>query len=757
MNANGKPQDKYICPYGDNRHLYFPPGSGALLSDTSADIVIVEAEKSCLAITALFGQMRRKILCIATGGCWGWRGRVGASDEFGDRDARGPLSDLDRINWTERNAVILFDSNVGANPKVQAARRALAVNLTARGAKVHLATLPDSPGINGPDDYIAAKGGEMLLRLIDDEVTFSQLVQMCPADYDRARKTAAKKRGITTTALDAEVAVRRAMHRETYPGNGQGRTPSEPRPDLVDGVQGERTRIFLQAGGHPEATDKAEQALLSHAKRLQIFQRGGEVVRIISLNNEEQGGGLRREPGTVMLVSVSAVALTEILDRLAVWQRVSETEGGQKARRVDCPGRIASAYLSRIGSWRLPHLTGIVTAPILRSDGAVLHRAGYDQKTGLFLTEEWLELSGEPTQEDALAALRDLEAPFSEFPFISPEDRSVLIAAMLTALQRRLLASAPLFGFTAPVQRTGKSLLAECVAIIATGRPAPAMAVSGDREEIRKAVAAALREGHAIVNLDNIEQPLGSPDLSRAITQPEYADRLLGETRTLRLPTNLLWTATGNNLTFRGDLAVRALLCRLDAKWERPEERQFKIANLKAHILGHRRELIAAAMTILRAYVTAGAPDQGLKPWGGFNEWSVAIRAPLVWLGMLDPCAARQHVIQDDPDREQASAVLSAWYSVFGDKPVLIASVIESAGSDASLNSALLFVAGAKSHTNQLDPRRLAWWRRNWRGRVVEGYRLDRGKDYGDRAMWLVEALYGQCGQYGHFGPRKSK
>jgi putative DNA primase/helicase len=600
--------------------------------------------------------------------------------------------------------------------------------------------LPERPGINGPDDYIAANSGEMLLRLIEDEVTFSQLAQMRPADYDRARKAAAKKRGITTAALDAEVAVRRAMHRETYPGNGQGRTPAEPRPHLVDGEQGERATIVLQPGRYPEATDEAEQVLLSHVKRLRIFQRGGEVVRIISLKNEEQSSGLRREPGAVMLVSVSAVALTEMLDRLAVWQRVSETEAGQKARRVDCPGRIASAYLSRIGSWRLPHLTGIVTAPILRSDGTVLHRAGYDQQTGLLLTEEWLELCGEPTQEDALAALRDLEAPFSEFPFISPEDRSVLIAGILTALQRRLLASAPLFGFTAPVQRTGKSLLAECVAIIATGRPAPAMAVPADREEIRKAVAAALREGHAIVNLDNIEHPLGSPDLSRAITQSEYADRLLGETRILRLPTNLLWTATGNNLTFRGDLAVRALLCRLDAKRERPEERQFKIADLQTHILEHRRELIAAAMTILRAYVTAGAPDQGLKPWGGFDEWSAAVRAPLAWLGMPDPCNTRRHVIQDDPDREHAAAILSSWHSAFGDKAVLIANVIERAGSDASLNSALLSVAASKSHPDQLDPRRLAWWCREWRGRVVENFRLDRSRDYGDRAMWLVEA-----------------
>ena len=65
---------------------------------------------------------------------------------------------------------------------------------------------------------------------------------------------------------------------------------------------------------------------------------------------------------------------------------------------------------------------------------------------------------------------------------------------------------------------------------------------------------------------------------------------------------NLLWTATGNNLAFRGDLAVRALLCRLDAKVEQPE-RHFRIDDLKAYIIEHRRELVTTALTILRAYV----------------------------------------------------------------------------------------------------------------------------------------------------------
>jgi putative DNA primase/helicase len=382
----------------------------------------------------------------------------------------------------------------------------------------------------------------------------------------------------------------------------------------------------------------------------------------------------------------------------------------------------------------------------MRPDGTVLCRSGYDPTTRLFLTEEWPDLNGNPSRDEARAALDVLVEPYAEFPFVAAEDKSVLAAAIITALQRRLLPSAPLFAFTAPTQRTGKSLLAETVAIIAIGRPAPAMAVSSDREEIRKAAAAASREGHSIVNLDNVEHPLGSPDLSRAITQPEYGDRLLGESHMLQLLTNLTWTATGNNLAFRGDLSVRALACRLDAGVERPEERHFKIVDLKGYIREHRRELVTAAMKILRAYVVAGKPDQGLTPWGGFVEWSATVRAPLVWLGSADPCATREYVIQDDPDRETALALLSAWHDAFGNESVLTARVVERTGSDQNLREAVLAVAAAKNNPGQPDSHRLGWWCCQWRGKVVDGYRLDQAKDYGRRATWRVRHFEGNEG-----------
>jgi Protein of unknown function (DUF3631)/Domain of unknown function (DUF3854) len=167
---DGKPKNKYLSAYGDNRHLYFPPGAGTLLADTSVLVVFVEAEKSCLAIAAAASRAGRPVLAIAPGGCWAWRGRRGKTEnENGVRvDDVGPLPDLARVTWQSRDVVILFDSNAATNDKVQAAQRALAAELTKRSANVRIAELPVEDGVNGPDDYLGKHGDAALFAIVDE-------------------------------------------------------------------------------------------------------------------------------------------------------------------------------------------------------------------------------------------------------------------------------------------------------------------------------------------------------------------------------------------------------------------------------------------------------------------------------------------------------------------------------------------------------------------------------------------------------------
>jgi putative DNA primase/helicase len=504
-----------------------------------------------------------------------------------------------------------------------------------------------------------------------------------------------------------------------------------------------RPTIFLRAGSLPEAVDRAEDALLGHCASLQIFQRAGELVRIVSLPERRADGGLKRPRSSVQLENLSSTALTEILNRIAKWKR----KKSDRFVLIDCPAKIATSYLSRTGTWRLPALTALISAPILRNDGVVLQSPGYDTQTGLYLVSdtEAPMVPSCPTFEDAKASLQVLLRPFSEFPFVTEQDRAVHIACILTAIQRSALQACPIFGYSAPAQRSGKSLLAESVAIIATGKPAAATAVSGDREETRKMILSALREGHSIINLDNIEHPLTSPDLAKAITQPEYQDRALGTNRMLRLPTTVLWTATGNNLSFRGDLASRALVSRIDAKVESPETRNFQIPSLKHFLELERQTLVVAALTILRAYQVAGRPKQGVKPWGGFEEWSVSIREPLIWLGMADPCDTRAAVAADDPERQNSLAAIRALYEEFKDSEFTAKRIIRHCKS-AKLRTAVECVAIGRH--GEIDASHLGWWLRRTRDRICGGLRLEvAGKKSGSNRWKIVEVPGGQGGQ----------
>ena len=71
--------------------------------------------------------------------------------------------------------------------------------------------------------------------------------------------------------------------------------------------------------------------------------------------------------------------------------------------------------------------------------------------------------------------------------------------------------------------------------------------------------------------------------------------------------------ATGNNLRVAADMTRRVIKCRLDAGVEQPEKRAFKFDCVQ-EAREHRGALVAAALTILRAFVVAGRPGNGLRP-----------------------------------------------------------------------------------------------------------------------------------------------
>jgi hypothetical protein len=164
---DGKPRKKYVAPYGDRNHLYFPP-TPELFADASVPIVLVEAEKSVLALTAWCERTGTKVLTLAMGGCWSWRGQIGIhTTATGERvPEMGAIPDLN-ICRDGRLIYVLLDANCASNPKVQQARNQLVRQLRKQGADVQILDLPAGEGVNGPDDYIGVMDDDAMTQLFE--------------------------------------------------------------------------------------------------------------------------------------------------------------------------------------------------------------------------------------------------------------------------------------------------------------------------------------------------------------------------------------------------------------------------------------------------------------------------------------------------------------------------------------------------------------------------------------------------------------
>jgi putative DNA primase/helicase len=315
------------------------------------------------------------------------------------------------------------------------------------------------------------------------------------------------------------------------------------------------------------------------------------------------------------------------------------------------------------------------------------------------------------------------------FPLVALEDRTAVLASIITALVRRSLPSAPMFCVTAPTPGTGKTMLAETACVIATGRRASVMTLGQDDAETEKRLAGMYLAGVLAVMLDNIERPIGGELLCQANTQPSLSLRPLGSSSVVNVPTHALLLATGNNLAVVGDLKRRVCMIRLDAKTERPELRTFERNHLD-EVFARRGELIRAALTIPMAYIAAGCPRiDDLPPLGSFDEWDRLVRRPLVWLGMPDPLKASEYLRDQDPDLANMRALFAAWKGAFADKAVTVSEIVAAGLERQAMGSELLrpdlFDSLQVICAEKPNARRLGNWLRIHRDRIVDGMRLD--------------------------------
>jgi hypothetical protein len=523
------------------------------------------------------------------------------------------------------------------------------------------------------------------------------------------------------------------------------RSISRYDPDPTAATKDKLTEIVVRRGALPELVDAAEQTLVEGKSG--VYQRGGELVRV----QRDPEPTLGMAPGAAHIRATDKHALRELLARLARWvapKRASaaereETGSPWRFDPVDVPLDVVDALRGRRQWPKLAPLTGVVETPTLRPDGSVLATTGYDEQTGLVFSAAqgfvWPVIPETPSRDDAVQARMALQEIVCDFPFATRAHESVALAAMLTVIGRPAVRGAtPLFIFDATTPGSGKGLLAHTIATLATGHSAGVM-IQTEAPEMEKRTTALLLAGERVILIDNLDRPLGGASIDAAITADVWQGRRLGQSEMIRAPNRATWIATGNNVAIKGDLARRCLRVYLVPEVERPEERRgFRHPNLLQWVSEQRGRLVCAGLTILRAYVAAGAPDVPLTAFGGFGAWSRLVRSALVWTGATDPCETRAEIrAVADGAFEALSALLESWEALFGAQHKTIRdvlTVVESqafggaggASSEAieGLRESLLELCG--NNRGEIDPRRAGWLLRRVSGRIVAGRRFER-------------------------------
>ena len=406
--------------------------------------------------------------------------------------------------------------------------------------------------------------------------------------------------------------------------------------------------------------DEARDAL---AARGGVYSRGGALARVV---RNVSTVGVKRALGTPTIRELANPSILELLTVSATFAKWNnKTESFTKAM----PTAAVVSALSCRGEWEgIQPLVGVLETPALRPDGTILATPGYDDTTGyLYLPGSTFPVVPEhPTMEDAREAADALFEVVCDFPFATPEHRSAWLAFLLTLFARPAIEGCcPLMAVDATTRGTGKGKLIDATAIIATGREATKTPLPEDDAEARKRITALIMEGDAMACLDNIEGTIKLSSLDSALTATVWKDRQLGATQMVEAPNRLVWCATGNNISLGGDTARRTLHIRLESPLENPEDREdFTHSDLLGWVRRERPRLVAAALTILRAYFShleRGGPAPKVRPWGSFEDWSRIVVSPLVWQGLPDPQATRMGLEASDTTRNVLVQLLDGW------------------------------------------------------------------------------------------------
>jgi putative DNA primase/helicase len=428
----------------------------------------------------------------------------------------------------------------------------------------------------------------------------------------------------------------------------------EPPPDR-------RVDFFIEASNLTAAAERALEILATHPDGGRVFRRKNGLALVDQCD------------GDARLVELTKARLNYELGRCAIAKVLAKTG---KFVPNKFPQEVLEQVLSGTcpATSKLRRIAGLSATPFFAPDGSIVTAVGYHAASRYLVVDDALQVRvrEKPTREHAVAALAALRDVFVDFPYPEEADRHVPIAALLTLLAAPAIeGNLPGFLFDATTAGSGKTLQQDVISMVATGHTSRKQAWIRDEDERRKSMMASALAGGPILAIDNVSRdvPFGGDLIDMLLTSGGHlAFRGLGASELLEVDWRPVILASGNNIGLTGDTNRRVLRARMQTNEENPENRTSYVHPERADRLvvwakENRAKLVAAGLTILRAYHVAGRPSP-LK-LGSFDGWSALVPSAIAWAGGPDvlTCVPRGDDVATDTDSD-LRAFMAAWPSL---------------------------------------------------------------------------------------------
>lgn len=458
---------------------------------------------------------------------------------------------------------------------------------------------------------------------------------------------------------------------------GLGTAPDTGAPGMHrTGDTGPDGRTRLVVSSQAECSDWLRKTL-GTGPLSGIFERDGRLVRVPRIGEQGYEEPRKNETGPARVdpLAVNQVrAMVDVRYDCGANKQSKASDGtvrwsweNRMFPRNSAESAVTAAEMGE-GAPGVRSLRGVTHTPAVRDDWSVLDTPGFDEPTGLLYLPDValgpVNVPGAPSAQEIRSARDLVLEPVAQFPFVHEDHRANWVGAMLTPLLRRVLPPPyPMVVFTATNPGSGKGYLARMLREVHGGDLRPDL--PRDSEELRKQITALLLNTTSpVVTWDNLRGTVKSPVLEALLTTDRHADRELGKSNDLRLTNDRLWTATGNNATFGGDLGRRLLTVALDP----PGEGQHRRTDFRLHpvhwIRARRAEYLGALLTLVRGWHLDGMP-QGKSAGDDYGVWAAAVGGMLTWAEVPGTFGGGADRVRDE-EAEEWAVFLRAVHRVFG-------------------------------------------------------------------------------------------